>query len=203
MAYGKGGDGRGNGGQGYGGGGSSTPTLTQAEKEGLLQMREEEKLARDVYRHLFSLWGQPSFENIAASEQRHMDAVLNLLNKYGLPDPTVGKSQGEFSDEHIQQLYNDLTAAGGASRAAALQVGATIEDLDIFDLKELLAETENQQITRIYSNLLRGSRNHLRAFAGQLDLLGEQYVAQYLTQDEIDAVINSPKERGPHRSKKG
>ncbi len=185
-----------NGGKNRGNGGGSIVILTEGEKEGLLQMREEEKLARDVYRHLFSLWGQPIFDNIAGSEQRHMDAVLNLLNKYGLPDPTTGKSEGEFSDEHIQHLYNDLTAAGGASRAAALQVGSTIEDLDIFDLEELLAETDNPNITQVYLNLVKGSRNHLRAFAGQLALLGESYVAQYLTQAEIDAIINSPRERG-------
>ncbi len=61
--------------------------LTAAEEEGLLFMREEEKLARDVYLVLFDKWGLRVFENIAESEQRHMDAVLYLLGKYGLDDP--------------------------------------------------------------------------------------------------------------------
>ncbi len=188
--------GKGNGGKNRGNGGGSISTLTEAEKEGLLLMREEEKLARDVYSHLFALWGQPIFDNIAASEQRHMDAVLNLLNRYGLSDPAAGNAEGEFSDQHIQHLYESLTSAGDPSRVAALKVGATIEDLDIFDLEELLAETDNPNITRVYLNLVKGSRNHLRAFAGQLALLGESYVAQYLTQNEIDTIINSPRERG-------
>jgi hypothetical protein len=184
------------GGKGYGGGGNPVPTLTTAEEQGLLQMREEEKLARDVYLFLHDLWGQPIFQNISESEQRHMDAILNLLKKYGLHDPASGKAQGEFSDTHIQLLYNTLTGAGSLSQVEALRVGATIEDLDIFDLEELVADTDTQDITRVYLNLLKGSRNHLRSFTDQLESLGETYTAQYLTQEEVDEIINSPKERG-------
>ena len=61
--------------------------LNAEEEAGLLFMREEEKLARDVYLELFDEWGLRVFENIAESEQKHMDAVLYLLGKYGLEDP--------------------------------------------------------------------------------------------------------------------
>ncbi len=188
--------GRGNGGKGDSGGGSSAPILSPDEEAGLLQMREEEKLARDVYLYLSDRWGQTIFENIAGSEQRHMDAIKNLLDKYGLSDPSTGKAEGEFSDGHIQDLYNTLITTGSESLSEAFQVGATIEDLDIFDLEELVAETDKQDITRVYLNLLKGSRNHLRAFGTQLDSQGKHYVAEYLSQNEIDAIINSPKERG-------
>ena len=44
-------------------------TLPDSETVTLKFMREEEKLARDVYLYLFDVWGQWIFENIAASEQ--------------------------------------------------------------------------------------------------------------------------------------
>jgi hypothetical protein len=183
-------------GKSAGGGGYAGSSLSVDEQQGLLQMREEEKLARDVYLYLYDLWGQPIFQNIAASEQRHMDAVLRMINKSGLQDPAAGNKRGIFTDPDMQLLYDTLTQAGNASQAAALRVGATVEDLDIYDLQALLTETDNQDLTRVYLNLMKGSRNHLRAFAGQLELLGESYAAQYLSQEEVDDIINSPMEKG-------
>ena len=53
--------------------------MTQAEKDGLILMREEEKLARDVYLHSFDLYGVQIFSNISNAEQTHMDRILDLL----------------------------------------------------------------------------------------------------------------------------
>ncbi len=170
--------------------------LSAEEEAGLFQMREEEKLARDVYLTMFEKWGHWVFTNIASSEQKHMDAVKALLDKYNLEDPAAGEEVGDFKDAKIQSLYGDLVEAGSVSLVEALRVGATIEDLDIFDLKEFLSQTDNQDITNVYENLVKGSRNHLRTFVYQLEIFGESYIAQYLDQEEIDAIVNSPKETG-------
>ena len=106
--------------------------LSVEEEAGLLQMREEEKLARDVYLTMFETWGHWVFSNIASSEQTHMDAVKSLLDKYNIEDPAAGKDVGEFDDGRIESLYIDLVQAGSESVVEALRVGATIEDLDIF-----------------------------------------------------------------------
>lgn len=42
----------------------------------------------------------------------------------------------------------------------------------------------------------KGSRNHLRAFTSQLNSYGLSYMAQYLTQEEVDAIVYTPMERG-------
>jgi hypothetical protein len=63
--------------------------LSPEETAALLFMREEEKLARDVYNTLYEIWGQPTFTNIAASEQTHMDEVKLLLERYSLADPAL------------------------------------------------------------------------------------------------------------------
>lgn len=170
--------------------------LSASEKAGLILMREEEKLARDVYTTLYRQWNLPIFNNISQSEQRHMDSVGILLNKYKVDDPVADATVGVFSSATMQQLYTDLTGQGSQSLVAALQVGATIEDLDIKDLNELLAKTDNIDIQNVYANLAKGSRNHLRSFTGQLERNGVVYEAQYLAAEELQAIIDSPKERG-------
>lgn len=138
--------------------------LSAEEAAGLLFMREEEKLARDVYNQMYGLWGQPVFQNIASSEQTHMDEVKELLDHYGLTDPA--QAPGQFSDAALQALYDQLIAQGSISQAEALKVGALIEQTDINDLQAHLAQTDNADIQMVYNNLMSGSYNHLSAFTG-------------------------------------
>jgi hypothetical protein len=167
---GRGGNGNGgNGNGGYGGGQlqlTSIPPsdLTADESAALLYMREEEKLARDVYNQMFTLWGQRTFQNIASSEQTHMDQVKLLLDRYGLADPAL--DPGKFADPTLQALYDQLSAQGSVSLAEALKVGVLIEQTDIADLQARLAQTDNADIQLVYNNLLNGSYNHLSAFTG-------------------------------------
>lgn len=170
--------------------------LSEEETASLILLREEEKLARDVYIHFADLYDLRIFSNISRSEQKHMDAVKILLDRYEVSDPIADDTPGQFSSETIANLYTALTESGSASLAAALQVGATIEDLDIFDLVEGLELSDNTDIDMVYQNLMKGSRNHLRAYVTQLTKQGESYTAQYLTQQEIDDIANSPRERG-------
>jgi len=173
-----------------------TQNISPAEEVGIVQMREEEKLARDVYQVLYSKWQMQIFYNIAQSEQRHMDAMKALVVKYGVEDPVTDDAVGVFTDSNLQQLYSDLIARGQQSVVDALQVGATIEDLDIKDLNEFLEQTDSIDVRIVYQNLVKGSRNHLRSFVRQLAVNGATYDAQFLTADEIDAIISSPMERG-------
>ncbi|MDE1979311.1 MAG: DUF2202 domain-containing protein [Betaproteobacteria bacterium] len=170
--------------------------LSATEASALVFMREEEKLARDVYQLLYTQWGQKVFSNIAASEQQHMDAVALLLTRYNLPDPAAATAPGVFQDPHVQELFNALMAQGQTSLIAALTVGATIEDLDIQDLQTRIAATDNADIALVFNELMKGSRNHMRAFISQLTKQGVTYTPQYITQAEFDAIVNSPTETG-------
>lgn len=170
--------------------------LSADEAASLVFMREEEKLALDVYAAMFSIWGSNVFKNIGASEQTHMDAVKLLLTRYALPDPAEATLPGQFGNEMLQDLYDALVASGRTSLVAALQVGAEIEDLDIRDLRAIKATVDNADLLLVYENLEKGSRNHLRAFHDNLLRQGASYTPRYITQAEYDAIVNSPKERG-------
>ncbi|NLT34353.1 MAG: DUF2202 domain-containing protein [Gaiellales bacterium] len=139
--------------------------LSVEEKARLLFMYEEEKMARDVYLSFYHLWGARIFANIAASEQRHMDAVETLLDAYAVPDPGFSEENGVFHDAELQKLYDDLVGQGSGSLWAARDVGRLIEEADIEDLEQAIARSDNADIDQVYSNLLRGSQNHLRAFS--------------------------------------
>ena len=170
--------------------------LNAGEINGLLIMREEEKLAHDVYITLYNKWKLNIFQNISKSELTHTEAVKYLIERYKLEDPVKDLSVGVFTNKEFTDLYKNLITKGNVSLLDALQVGATIEDLDIKDLKDHYLKTDNQDIKVVYSNLEKGSRNHIRAFSKQIERNGGVYRAQYLTQEEINLILSSPQEKG-------
>ncbi len=177
-------------------GASVTTSLSNEEVATLTFMREEEKLARDVYRTLYDVWANPIFTNISDSEQKHMDAMAGRLNFYRLPDPVVDDYTGAFTNTDLAGLYLTLTEKGQLSVLDALMVGAWIEELDMRDLQHAIDESTHADLDKAYESLLRGSRNHLRAFVGQIESLGIVYEAQILEQQEVDAILDEPVERG-------
>ncbi|WP_321493623.1 DUF2202 domain-containing protein [uncultured Desulfobacter sp.] len=170
--------------------------LSEEETKTLLYMREEEKLARDVYLVLYEQWGLRVFAQIARSEQRHMDTMKILIDKYELTDPVSDDAQGVFTDSDLQALYDKLIADGQVSLAEALTVGANIEDLDIYDLQTALSESDDEDVRTAYRNLLKASGNHLRAFVYQLHLNNVEYTPEYISLETYDAIISAPKETG-------
>jgi hypothetical protein len=169
--------------------------LAASDEEALLFMREEEKLARDVYTYLDGLYELPVFGNITKSEQQHMDKVLSLLEYYGLEDP-ASPNYGEFTNEELQELYNTLINLGEQSLGDALQVGATIEEVDIVDLQASIDGSEDEYLQCVFGNLMRASRNHLRAFYRQLEMRDIIYEPQYLDQETFNTIITGPHEAG-------
>ena len=159
-------------------------------------MREEEKLAHDVYVTLGKKWSLRPLANIPQAESRHMELMKLLLDRYEIADPAVDPTVGKFASSAMQELYDQLVAQGEVSIEEAIKVGALIEELDIADLRRLLEASDNDDIRVVYQNLLKGSRNHLRAFARQLDRYDATYTAVHLSQAEFDGIAGSAHERG-------
>jgi hypothetical protein len=137
--------------------------LDPTETAGLAYMREEEKLAHDVYARLYAKWGLRILGNISQSEDRHLNAIKLLLDRYELPDPAANSPAGVFQNEGLQTLYGDLVRQGESSLKSAVRVGATIEDLDIRDLEKAAAATDNSDLKLVYQNLRQASENHMRS----------------------------------------
>jgi len=170
-------------------------SFSDTELEMLLHMKEEEKLARDVYSALSLKWKIPVFSNISRSENTHMKAVLFLLKNYG-EEYTGVKEPGKFINPEFQKLYDRLIALGSESLVGALKTGALIEELDIKDLTDYLDRVTNDNIIMVFENLGKGSRNHLRAFNRQLVWREITYNPEYISQEVFDKIISSPHEAG-------
>ncbi|NLX40946.1 MAG: DUF2202 domain-containing protein [Bacteroidales bacterium] len=163
-------------------------TLTTSEKEGILLMREEEKLAHDVYSFFAQKYNIPIFRNITNSEVEHQKLVIQLMDQYGIKDSSY-EEESKFHNKELQELYDQLTVQGN-TLIDALKIGAYIEELDIHDLKQLMKETDNEVILGTYDPLLWGSQNHLRAFVRNLTNRGVEYQPVFLSAEEFYSILN-------------
>jgi len=142
--------------------------LSDQQKDDIIFMYQDEKMARDVYTVLGELWDSNVFVNIQKAEQKHMDSVKTLLDKYSLPIPVIEDEIGVFENSTIQAMYDQLVEQGKESLEEAIRVGILIEETDIADLEARLTDTP-EDIKAVYENLLHGSYNHLNAFNRVLD----------------------------------
>ena len=189
--------------------------LDHNERMHLFFMREEEKLARDVYQTLGTMYPDSAiFGNIDDSEQVHMTAVKSMIEKYGYEDPNTNDNVGAYTGEdfgwYFTEKYNQLVERASASELEALYVGAFIEELDMMDINQcpqVIVDTDNgindvsecgkvytdkADIQRLYSSLLDGSDNHLEGYVNNIEkIIGEgNYQAQVLSQEMVDAILD-------------
>jgi len=166
----------------------TTTSLSAAEAELLTFMREEEKLARDVYLAMYQKWGAVTFSNIASSEQQHMDTLKKMLDRYKLADP-VQDALGVFTNADLQAKYDQLLASGSQSYVEGLYAGATIEEIDMIDIQHAIDVTTHLDVDNAYLSLLEGSKNHLRAYVKALESQGVVYAPQFISQEFYEAII--------------
>ena len=165
--------------------------LSEQEKDAIIYMREEEKLARDVYDSMFNKWGGNPFANIRKSEQVHMNRMEQLINTYQLKDPVAGNGDrpGVFTDMLMKKYYQELIVLGSKSFPDALKAGGKIEELDIDDLEQRIGGTRKQDIILAYTFLRNASYNHLRAFVRRLKMEGINYEPEILSKESFDKII--------------
>lgn len=170
------------------GSGPGLPQLNDTEATWLTYMREEEKMARDVYLVMDDYWDARVFAKIAVSEQQHMDTMKAKIDKYGLPDPVL-PIIGLFTDDVLQGKYDELVASGVSSLIDGLYAGATIEEIDMVDIQAAINATNHVDLVVAYQNLLEGSKSHLRAFVNTLAKQGFTYTPQFISQELFDAIM--------------
>lgn len=135
--------------------------LSEAEEASLIFMRQEEKLLRDVYTVFVQTWEIKIFDQLKMAEQKHMDAIERLLNKYSITDPVTSDEIGVFDDPQFQQKFNDYTAQGIITIPDAMLAGQTMEQEDIDAITNYLLEVDNSDIIKVYTHLKSSSEAHL------------------------------------------
>lgn len=163
-------------------------TVTQTDINNILYMLEEEKLANNVYVVFNEKFNRRVFLNISKSEVIHQKAVTWLADLFKIEIP-VKKPAGEFYNAELQKLYTELIT-NSTTLIDALKAGAYIEEHDIKDLKKAIEETENENVKRVLSNLMRASGYHLKAFVANLKFNKVTYQPQILTKEEFDAILS-------------
>lgn len=146
---------------------TATGTMTDQQKAELAYMAEEELVAHDLYTAFAALYENPVFSRVAASESEHLEAVRNLMELYGVSDPTIDHVAGTFSNEKLQDLYNRLLAQGLTGEAGALESGRTVEKTDIEGLTAAVKNAADAPDAKtVFTRLLQASQHHLSAFDG-------------------------------------
>jgi hypothetical protein len=122
-------------------------TLAQVLNEALL----DEYKARDTYRKIIDTFGAVRpFVNIVEAEQRHIDSLLALYEKYELPLPAI-------PDPDQIDIPDNLL------KACQMGVDAEIENLTMYD--RLIQTTDLPDVIEVLKRLQAASRdNHLPAF---------------------------------------
>jgi hypothetical protein len=112
---------------------------------------DDEYHALATYQSVLASFGavQP-FDDIAQAEQKHIDALVNQFNKYAIPVPD-------------NPWIGNVPFFESVSQACQAGVEAEIANAALYD--QLFQMTENQTLTRVFTNLRRASfENHLPQF---------------------------------------
>lgn len=168
---------------------SSLPAaiLNDEQKQILVYMWNEEKLAKDIYLALNAVYPSQQLYTIATnSETQHEAAMQALLAKYNLSaweplNPQASYSvaaltaipAGAYTVTALQSLYDALYAKGGASARDSLEVGCMVEVTDVNDFDRDIALVDNVLDAKtVFENLRAGSYNHYWAFDRGLRSMG-------------------------------
>ena len=160
--------------------GELSSDLKDDQKYALTYMWNEERLAKDIYLALNSLYPATAFENIAKSETKHIQAVERLIEKYDVNVENIidyangylatqlnTAVPGSYGVDSVQKSYDELYAKGEKSKIDALQVGCVVEVTDIDDLENYIAvaqQTNATDLVSTFENLKSASYKHYWSF---------------------------------------
>jgi hypothetical protein len=146
---------------------TSTMALSTREAEGMKFIFAEEKAARDLYLSFYEQSGLSTFQEVAGSEQNHMDSVLMALDDAGIKEPP-DEAGDKPENATLKRTYDDLLAEGRQSPKMALRAAAAFEEMSIKDLEIEISAAQDEDVKALYQDLLSGSRKHLHIFEGKL-----------------------------------
>ena len=157
--------------------------VSEVEKELLINQYWEEKMARDLYAYASEKYPNVNtFGNITKSEQKHMDTLQVLLDRYNIDAPS------DYAKDN--DLYVTLKNKIDISEKDAIEVWIMVETVDIDNITADIKATDNDDFKVILVNIGWASYNHLRGFANALDnnwYTTDIDISNYLTSEDLDS----------------
>lgn len=168
---------------------NSQITISAEESKQVIQILEQRKMARDLYYKLYKTWHSDTFKRLSDSEQIYLNSLKKLTTKLNIIDPTIDDTKGVFSSDYITKLYIDFSKIGLSSDYEAFRIAATVQDLMINDINQLLNSSSDKSIIDAMNNTKQGSISHLRACNREIKKFGMTYQAQFLSTEELRAIL--------------
>lgn len=179
-----------------------TDPIDADEIEFIYALREDEKISRDLALSFAELYpNEQFFRRVANAGTTHIETIEALLDYYEIEYPKLS-ARGLFSDEARQEHYDQLLEMGNTEENAYRAI-AQLEEEDIVAYSEVLNDISNPNIEIVVSNLLRSSKNHLRAVVRQINRLGGEYRPLLLDEATYDKIVSSAPEKGDRYHCKG
>lgn len=171
--------------------------LNATETADILLLQEEAKFAYDLNSALYGMHTTlPLLLNISDAAKISMKVDDVILVRYNIPDPESQKA-GVFTNQALQQIYNNDLNTGLSSAADALKMSAQAADMNAADLTAAIGRTDNKDLIYIYNQQLAIARNDLRQLSSALSGYGVVYMPQYITPESYALIIASPMETIP------
>ncbi len=162
----------------------------QVEKDGILWLSESTKLSKDIYYEIHRLWNVNIFKSIEYLENNDMKAVAEILKDYNISNPNKDTTLGIYTSPYISNLFTDFSGKYDNSEYEALRIAATLEDLMISDLNELLQSSTNTDFIKIFTELRYSAISHIRAVNKYMKKKYKvEYQAQFLSPVELKEIL--------------
>ncbi len=150
-------------------------TLSPREIDDMNYLIENEKLLRDYFNVMYNKYNLSLFQNVAKSEQSHLNFLAVKFLRYDLKNPTEEKPAGEYVNPELQQTYDIMIAKGETNIYAALLAGSSKVKEDVEDIPLMIDQFEgNADIVLIFSNILIESQKNREVLEQELKVQYQQ-----------------------------
>ena len=172
---------------------ASQNEISKSDRDAIIYVVQEEKVAHDFYKAMYELHGVISFRSISKSEGLHMDQAKQLIEHFGIEDPNKEyyDTPGSFKNPKFEEMYNSLVRNGTNSIVDALVEAARFEEMDIVDIQRFTASTQDEYLKSTFEKLSGVSENHLKALVKDLFERGVEYTPKYLSAEQYNEIITS------------
>lgn len=159
---------------------NQTSGISTDEQKALVQIFEQEKLARDVYSQIGEKFGIKILKNAAIGKQKQMSLILDFmtLNQVAV---AFDDAQGVFKSPELRENYSAFLTEGLGSLNNAFRVGAKMEDYNIYHIDKILATQTTGKLVLLLSKLSCSAGNELKTQVNMLVGNGEMFMPDYIS----------------------